>query len=76
MRVIEYQFRGLPHCHIVFRLSNGPSHSNKDLCIQWIEQYICTTTPKLNETSSDIDIKHHRLVQTAMHHTCARGIHI
>jgi hypothetical protein len=73
MRVIEYQFRGLPHCHIVFRLDNGPSHSDRMACIQWIERYICTVTPIINYASSEYDKKHLHLVQTAMHHKCARG---
>jgi len=73
MRVIEYQFRGLPHCHVVFRLDNGPNHSDKNACISWIETYISTTTPHLNDNSTDEDIKYLHLVNTAMHHTCAKG---
>jgi hypothetical protein len=74
MRVIEYQFRGLPHCHIVFRLQNGPCHSDKQACIRWIEKYIGTTTPTLDEFWTNEDQKYLHLVNTAMHHTCARGI--
>ena len=74
MRVIEYQFRGLPHTHIVFRLDNGPCHSDKQACIDWIEKYICTTTPYIDESSSETDRKHLELTKTAMHHKCARGI--
>ena len=28
LHVIEYQHRGLPHVHIVYRLENGPDHHN------------------------------------------------
>jgi hypothetical protein len=73
MRVIEYQFRGLPHCHVVFRLDNGPIHSDKCACISWIETYINTITPQLNDESTDEDHKYLHLVNTAMHHTCAKG---
>jgi hypothetical protein len=74
MRVIEYQFRGLPHAHIVFRLKNGPIHSDQSACIRWIEKYICSTMPHVDASSNAVDKKHLELAQTAMHHTCIRGI--
>ena len=73
MRVIEYQFRGLPHVHIVFRLDNGPCHSDKEACIAWIEKYICTSSPDIDDASTDIDRTYCFLTETAMHHKCARG---
>ena len=38
--VFEWQERGLPHCHIVFRLTNHPN--NKADSISFIEKYIRT----------------------------------
>ena len=29
IHVIEYQHRGLPHVHIVYRIENGPDHNNE-----------------------------------------------
>jgi hypothetical protein len=73
MRVIEYQHRGFPHAHIVFRLKNGPNHHNIPQCVRWIEEHICTTMPKINENSSEDDRKHFELVQNCMYHKCVRG---
>ena len=40
LRVIEYQHRGLPHAHIVFKLSDVPEKSNEELCSSWIDDWI------------------------------------
>ena len=53
IRVIEYQFRGLPHAHIVFRLENGPNHQNVEECTSWIDKYICTSMPNIIENSCE-----------------------
>jgi hypothetical protein len=45
MYVIEYQFRGLPHVHIVYRLDGGPDHEKKEECIEFIEKYIKSSMP-------------------------------
>ena len=74
MRVIEYQFRGLPHAHIVFRLANGPIHSDQANCIRWIEKHICSTMPIITTSSTEEDHMHFELATTAMYHTCFRGI--
>ena len=47
MYVIEYQFRGLPHVHIVYRLDGGPDHKNKEECIKFIETYIQSSMPQI-----------------------------
>jgi hypothetical protein len=39
LRVIEYQHRGLPHAHVVFKLSNVPPKSDEDNCCDWIDIY-------------------------------------
>jgi hypothetical protein len=41
--VIEYQFRGLPHAHIVFRLHNAPSTTDEKL--NFIDQHISAKYP-------------------------------
>ena len=38
LRVIEYQHRGLPHAHVVFKLSNVPPKSDEDNCCEWIDR--------------------------------------
>jgi len=73
IRVIEYQFRGLPHAHIVFRLENGPCHSDERECIAWINKYICTRMPDLNAHSSNNDRLHVQLLSENMIHKCFRG---
>ena len=73
IRVIEYQFRGLPHAHIVFRLQNGPCHSNIQECITWIDTYICTRMPVLDDNASENDRRHFQLLTDNMMHKCFRG---
>ena len=73
MRVIEYQHRGLPHAHIVFRLDEGPCHSIETECIEWIEKNICSTMPILTESSSDFERRHWDLLNKHMLHKCFRG---
>jgi len=73
IRVIEYQFRGLPHAHIVFRLENGPCHSNVQECIAWIDTYICTRMPVLDDNASENDRRHLQLLTDNMMHKCFRG---
>jgi hypothetical protein len=40
MRVIEYQHRGMPHCHIVFQLTNAPPRDDKIACGLFIDKYV------------------------------------
>lgn len=64
---------GLPHAHIVFRLKNGPKHSNTEECITWIDKHICTTMPELTQDSSEEDRRHVDLIESHMMHRCFRG---
>ena len=73
MRTIEYQFRGLPHCHIVFRLCDGPNHSDPDECKAWIQQHIATTMPIVSELSSEEDKRYAEYVDRYMIHGCRGG---
>jgi hypothetical protein len=45
LRVIEYQHRGLPHAHIVFKLSDTPSRDDDDGCYRWIDHWISAELP-------------------------------
>ena len=73
MRTIEYQFRGLPHCHIVFRLCDGPNHSDPNDCKAWIQQHIATTMPIVSELSSEEDKRYAEYVDRYMIHGCRGG---
>ena len=44
MRVIEYQNRGLPHAHIVFKLEGVPDDV-EGKC-DWIDEHICAEMPR------------------------------
>ncbi len=38
IRVIEYQHRGLPHFHLVFKLQNMPDREDSSAVIAWIDE--------------------------------------
>ena len=63
---IEYQHRGLPHAHIVFKLSNTPDKSDADACKEWATEYIHTRMP-----SAVDEPEYHALVTTHMVHHCS-----
>jgi len=75
MHVIEYQNRGLPHAHIVFRLEGGPDHRDREACKQWIEEHICTTAYTPGPNASDEDKRYYEYVKPggSMQHRCFRG---
>lgn len=52
--VIEYQHRRLPHANIVYRLENRPLHSNKEECILFIEKYLVSTFPVLDDMFDEL----------------------
>ena len=73
LHVIEYQHRGLPHAHIVYRLENGPDHNDKIACINFIDKYISAKRP-LGET--DASAEHQRyvnIVESFMVHDCRQN---
>ena len=70
IHVIEFQHRGLPHVHIVYRLSNGPDHADKEAVIQFIDTYISAKMPIINENSSLDDIRYKGIVENMMVHEC------
>jgi hypothetical protein len=73
IHVIEFQHRGLPHVHIVYRLENGPDHSDKEACINFIDRYISAKMPIINEDSSIEDIRYKEIVENMMVHECKLG---
>jgi hypothetical protein len=74
LRVIEYQHRGLPHAHIVFKFGNIPDSDHPDLCLQWIDQHISCQLPIVNEFSSQSDRNYATLVEKHMTHTCSNAV--
>jgi len=38
LRVIEYQHRGLPHFHLVCKLTNMPQRDNQEAVLAWIDE--------------------------------------
>ena len=86
MRVIEYQNRGLPHAHIVFKLEGIPS-SVEGKC-DWIDEHICAEMPtKPSRAVDDIfglskeeitqlteDWRYYKDAKKFMKHTCHDGV--
>jgi hypothetical protein len=68
--VIEYQFRGLPHAHIVIRLSNAPDHKNPAETATWIDENVSAELPVIDTESTAEDIKYASLVANNMIHNC------
>jgi hypothetical protein len=69
MRVIEYQHRGLPHAHIVVKLSNMPTDDEgiKD----WIDKHISTYNPEACDPSvNEEQYRYKELVRNFMLHKC------
>lgn len=74
IHVIEFQHRGLPHAHIVCRISNGPNHLEEDKCIEWIDRFISAKMPVLDENSTDEDSDYYDFVTSQMCHRHFRGV--
>jgi hypothetical protein len=75
--VIEYQHRGLPHCHIVFRLSNHPID---DIAARtnYFGEHICARFTEMlehaNPTENVLHQKYQNLIQKHMIHKCSDGV--
>jgi hypothetical protein len=67
MYVIEYQHRGMPHAHIVARLTNHPTTLREK--VEWVDKYISARCP-----CPDTDPDYHRLVQEHEVHHCSRAV--
>ena len=63
MRVIEFQFRGLPHAHVVLRLSGLPDDTDARGMADWIDTHISATMPAAVHGDRDT----HALVREVHH---------
>ena len=74
IRVIEYQQRGLPHCHLVVMLSNIPDwKTEKDELCNWIDENINANYPAMHTNSSQRLRQIHELIGSHMVHKCYKG---
>jgi hypothetical protein len=72
IQVIEYQNRGLPHCHLVVKLTNTPTFKdNPDLCASWVDSHIQAEVMKHPITEEDFKLL--ELQEKHMTHSCRRG---
>jgi len=58
----------------VFRLIDGPDHSNENACKSWIQQHISTTMPIISDSSSDEERQYAEFVDKFMTHGCRGGV--
>ena len=63
---IEYQHRGLPHAHIVVKLSDTPSKDDTNECRAWATEFIHTRMPSIVD-----DPEYYELVSKHMIHHCS-----
>lgn len=74
IRVIEYQHRGLPHAHIIIKLSNTPDPSFPDACSEWVDEYLTCMMPAIREDSSEEDKVYAAIVSKHLIHNCSDGV--
>jgi len=65
--VIEWQERGLPHAHIVIRLTN---HPETDKEIDYINEHICAERDRIFDTDDEATQRYKRYVDSYMIHRC------
>ena len=70
MMCIEYQHRGLPHAHLVVRLSNMPLEEDKEGQLKWIKKYIHSCAPRPHDCEY-FTAARRDLVRKHMLHTCS-----
>jgi len=81
VRVIEYQRRGLPHAHIVFKFhddDNMPRYENKPALAAWIDYHINAIYPSIATDaeplepgeSYETDLEYAEMVKAHMLHKC------
>ena len=70
VHVIEFQHRGLPHVHIVYRLEDGPDHSDEEACIAFIDEFISAKMPLIGNPD---DEEYRKRVETHMLHKCSNN---
>ena len=67
MYVIEWQERGLPHAHIIIRLTN---HPNKEDIERFMDDFICAERVAVSTTDSEVTKKYKQYVDQYMIHKC------
>jgi hypothetical protein len=73
IHVIEYQERGLPHAHVVFKLKNtGIDYADPESCAKFVDEHIQAFIPPLPEKTDTLEEKKahrlHELVTKHMQH--------
>jgi hypothetical protein len=78
VRVIEFQQRGLPHCHLVMRFKQRSLEAAMPDC-EWIDAFINATIPEENDDAelhnlvTEHMVHHHKHICTGDDGTCSRG---
>lgn len=70
IRVIEYQYRGLPHCHLVIRDPSAPPKSD----ITAVQRYIDRTIAACFPSDLNSNPKYVELIREKMLHKCSSGV--
>ena len=73
MMCIEYQHRGLPHAHIVVRLSNMPHDEDIEGQLRWIKKHIHSCAPRPHDCDY-FTPQRRDLVRKHMLHTCSNAV--
>jgi hypothetical protein len=73
VHVIEYQNRGLPHAHIVFKLSDMPTKEDPVAQGVWIDKHISACLPVLSDNPSAEELRAFNLVKNQMTHKHAKA---
>jgi len=71
MKCIEYQHRGLPHAHIVLRLTDMPDKHEENEQFKWIEQHIHSCCPRNEYWCKYYTVECRELVRKHMLHKCS-----
>ena len=72
MMCIEYQHRGLPHAHLVVRLSNMPDEKDQEGQLRWIKKHIHSCAPRQHDCDYFTEARRD-LVRHHMLHTCSNA---
>jgi hypothetical protein len=71
MRSIEYQYRGMPHAHIVMQLKDVPHNANGFIESSWIDANLSTEMPITQDNLCSHEEKEYaRKVKMHMKHHC------
>ena len=73
MMCIEYQHRGLPHAHLVVRLSNMPLEEDQENTLRWIKKHIHSCAPRPHDCDY-FTPERRDLVRKHMLHKCSNAV--